>query len=247
MSNSKTSGLELPEPRPLYLQIQEKLIERLITGEWGPGDLLPSEMRLAAEYGVHQGTVRKALDAMVTRNLVIRHQGKGTFVSTVAMRHSPFQYFRLFSRIRPYERPTSQFVSIDLDKATDRDRHKLNLPANSNVVRTVKLRTFGSVPAILERIAYPAEMFPGLDLLFRRLEPDTTYGLLEQKYRVLIAKVSEKLRPSAADIVDAELLPVSVGDPLLEIDRVAFSVDGSAAEWRVSRCTDYCEYIAGND
>ena len=66
---------------PLYIQIQQLLFERLRKGEWGPGELLPSEMKLAAEYDVHQGTIRKALDEIAAQHLVVRQQGKGTFVT----------------------------------------------------------------------------------------------------------------------------------------------------------------------
>ncbi len=244
MSQAKMRTSHQPELKPLYLQIQEMLIERVIKGEWGPGEMLPSEMRLAAEYHVHQGTVRKALDAMAMRNLIVRQQGKGTFVATVSMRHSPFRYFRLVLRSNPAERPVSHFLSIGVFPASPAERVALDLnKPDDKVVRATKVRAYGSVPAIIEEIAYPEDMFPGLDDLFRKLHPDTTYGLLEQKYRVLITTVNEKLDAAAASPLDAEHLHVAVGEPLLRIDRRAFSVDGRPAEWRVSRCTNACEYV----
>jgi GntR family transcriptional regulator len=233
-----------PELKPLYLQIQELLIERVINGEWGPGEMLPSEMRLAGEYNVHQGTVRKALDAMAMRNLIVRQQGKGTFVATTSMRHHPFSYFRLMLIDNPSERPVSHFISIAVGVASQAERAALQLgSAQDRVVRATRLRTFASVPAIIEDIAYPQDMFPGLAELLRKLHPDTTYGLLEQKYRVLITTVQEKLGPVAASPFDAEHLRIEPGEPLLRIERLAFALDGRPAEWRVSRCTKACEYV----
>jgi GntR family transcriptional regulator len=244
MSPADTRTIHQPELKPLYLQIQEMLIERVVKGEWGPGEMLPSEMRLAAEYNVHQGTVRKALDAMAMRNLIVRHQGKGTFVATVSMRHSPFRYFRLVLRSNPAERPVSRFISIAVSPASEEERAALQLTdPGDKVVRATKVRTYGTVPAIIEEIAYPDDMFPGLGELFRKLHPDTTYGLLEQKYRVLITTVKEKLDAAAASRLDSEHLKVDVGEPLLRIDRTAFALDGRPAEWRVSRCTNACEYV----
>jgi GntR family transcriptional regulator len=241
-ANNRTPGQ--PELKPLYLQIQEMLIQRVVDGEWGPGEMLPSEMRLASEYNVHQGTVRKALDAMALRNLLVRQQGKGTFVATVSMRHNPFRYFRLVLRSNPAERPVSHFISIEVAAATEAERTALQLASpDDRVVRATKIRAFGTGPAIIEENAYPHDMFPGLDELFRKLHPDTTYGLLEQKYRVLITTVQEKLDAAAASRLDAEHLKVDLGAPLLRIDRTAFALDGRPAEWRVSRCTNACEYI----
>lgn len=233
-----------PELKPLYLQIQELLIERVVNGEWGPGEMLPSEMRLASEYNVHQGTVRKALDAMAMRNLIVRQQGKGTFVATVSMRHSPFSYFKLVLIDNPSERPVSHFISIAVSAASEAERAALRLGGvHDKVVRATRLRSFATGPAIVEEIAYPQDMFPGLDDLLRKLHPDTTYGLLEQKYRVLITTVKEKLGPAAASPSDAENLRVRPGEPLLRIERLAFALDGRPAEWRVSRCTKACEYV----
>jgi GntR family transcriptional regulator len=220
------------------------LIERVVNGEWGPGEMLPSEMRLAVEYNVHQGTVRKALDAMAMRNLIVRHQGKGTFVASVSMRHSPFRYFKLVFLNNPAERPVSHFISITVAQASKQEQSALQLAGpEDKVVRATKVRAYGAVPAIMEEIAYPEGMFPGLADLFRKLHPDTTYGLLEQKYRVLITTVKDQIGSAAATSLDAEHLKVAIGEPLLRINRTAFAVDGRPAEWRVSRCTNACEYV----
>ena len=57
------------------------MIQRVVSGDWKPGELLPSEMKLAVEYHVSQGTVRKALDELTAENVVVRRQGRGTFVA----------------------------------------------------------------------------------------------------------------------------------------------------------------------
>lgn len=234
-----------PELKPLYLQIEERLIQRIVNGEWGPGEMLPSEMRLAAEYGVHQGTVRKALDEIAARNLVVRQQGKGTFVSAVAMRHNPFHFFKVRPRSGVLERPTTRFLSVARQPATASERGKLQMEASrSEVVRARKLRCYDGRPVIVERVACPAHLFPGLEDLLSELQPETTYGLLEEKYRVLIARVVERLSAVPASAEDAGWLGVVEGTPLLAIDRVAFALDGQAAEWRVSHCrTDAHEYL----
>jgi len=234
-----------PEAVPLYSQIKNLLIARVIKGEWGPGEMLPSEMRLAAEYGVHQGTVRKALEEMAAQNLVVRQQGKGTFVSGSSMRHNPYHFFRLMPKNEGRETPTNEFVLVETAPATEIERSQLQLPPDrAEVVRSVRIRRFNGVPIIVERVAQPASVFPGLESLYRELTPETTYGLLERRYRVLIVKVTERLTATAASQEDAELLGVEAGTPLLEVHRIARAIDGQIVEWRVSRCrTESHEYV----
>ena len=73
-----------PAFSPLYQQIKGLILQSLQSGEWKPGEAIPSEMDLAARYRVSQGTVRKAIDELTGENLVVRRQGKGTFVATHA-------------------------------------------------------------------------------------------------------------------------------------------------------------------
>jgi GntR family transcriptional regulator len=70
-----------PAFSPLYQQIKSLILKSLQDGEWKPGDLIPSELELAARYRVSQGTVRKAIDELAADNLLVRRQGKGTFVT----------------------------------------------------------------------------------------------------------------------------------------------------------------------
>src|SRR3954454_228000 len=84
-----------PSFRPLYEQIKILLTQSLQGGEWKPGEAIPSEMELAARFKVSQGTVRKAIDELATENLVVRRQGKGTFVATHAEEKIQFRFLRL--------------------------------------------------------------------------------------------------------------------------------------------------------
>lgn len=225
-----------PEFQPLYLQIKQLLISRVLSGEWKPAQLLPSEMRLAEEYNVSQGTVRKAIEEMAAENLVVRQQGKGTFVATHRSSVRPFRFIRLKSDATDEPHPSTRFVSIKTGAASAVERERLGLPAGERVLRTERLRSFGERDCIVERIVLRLDRFPGLEDILGRLRPDSIYSLLEQEYRVMIVRVAEQLRAVAADKTDARLLAVDVGLPLLEIDRIAYSLDQLPVEWRVSHC-----------
>lgn len=246
LARNRGVGSLQPEAMPLYTQIKNLLINRVIKGEWGPGELLPSEMRLAVEYGVHQGTVRKALDEMAAQNLVVRQQGKGTFVNASSMRHSAYHFFRLLPKSgRTFDPPTNEFVSVEKGPGTKIELERLKMPAGqADVIRSVRIRRFGKVAGVVERVVQPAFMFPGLDELYRELQPETTYGLIERRYRILVVKVTERVTAVAASRKDSSLMKLKLGTPLLEIDRTAFALDGQIVEWRVSRClTETHEYV----
>jgi GntR family transcriptional regulator len=225
-----------PEFQPLYLQIKQLLIRRVLSGEWKPAQLLPSEMRLAEEYNVSQGTVRKAIEEMAAENLVVRQQGKGTFVATHRSSVRPFRFIRLKSDASDEAHPSTRFVSIKTGVASVAERERLGLPAGDRVLRAERLRSFAVQDCIVERIVLRLDRFPSLEDILGRLQPGSIYSLLEQEYRVMIVRVAEQLRAVAADKTDAKLLGVQLGMPLLEIDRIAYSLDQQPIEWRVSHC-----------
>src|SRR5690606_120113 len=97
--------------KPLYVQVRDTLVRRLIDGLWQPGQLIPSEIELAREVGVSQGTIRKALDAMTTENLLVRRQGRGTYVAEPEDGRMLFQFFRLVQDGVARSFPTSQVQS----------------------------------------------------------------------------------------------------------------------------------------
>nr|MDH4446211.1 GntR family transcriptional regulator [Acidovorax sp.] len=84
-----------PAFSPLYQQIKGLVLQSLQMGEWKPGDPIPSEFELAARYKVSQGTVRKAIDELAKNHLLVRRQGKGTFVATHAEQQVQFRFLKL--------------------------------------------------------------------------------------------------------------------------------------------------------
>jgi GntR family transcriptional regulator len=237
MASSATAAkAEAPDFRPLYAQVRALMISRLVRGDWRPGEILPSEGRLAAEFGVSQGTVRKALDEMAAQNLVVRHQGRGTFVAQHSEAQALFHFWHIRDRKGVKELPTGQVLKLRAGRATRAEAVHLALPARARVWEILRLRHLRGEPVILERIAVPVALFPGLDLPIGRDLPDELYVLYQEKFAVTVARAQEKLRAVAADKIDAKRLGVAAGSPLLEIDRVALSIDGTPVEWRLSRC-----------
>lgn len=224
----------LPGVKPLYRQVKDLLIERLIGGHWKPGDLLPSEIQLAGELGVSQGTVRKALDEMTAGNLLVRRQGRGTYVAKHDQEHALFHFFKLTDRRGLPLVPESRVLRISKGRARTAEAARLQIDANAEVTRVTRVRSLAGRPAIFERIVLPTALFP--DLHEKRDLPNTLYTLFARDYGITIARAEERLSAVAAEAEAARHLDLDAGAPLLAIDRTALGLDGRPVEWRLSLC-----------
>ncbi len=243
MNESSSPVAAALSPRPLYVQVRELMIGRMIQGVWKPGAVLPSEVQLADEFGVSQGTVRKALDALAAENLVIRRQGRGTFVAEHDAERALFHFFHLVGEDGSHQLPGGTLLSCRGGKANRGEASCLDIGRDTRVIRLRRTRDLGGVSAIYETISVSAALFPGLgangDL------PNTLYEFYERRYGVTITRAEERLRAIEAPAEAAEHLGLKPGAPVLEIDRVAFALDGRPAEWRVSLCdTRHHHYLA---
>jgi GntR family transcriptional regulator len=228
--------------RPLYRQVRDKLIRRLVDGVWAPGGPLPSEIQLAAELRVSQGTVRKALDAMAADNLVVRRQGRGTFVARHDEERVMFQFFKLVGDDGDRSFPQSAVLSLAQGKANAAEREALKLAKDARVTRIRRLRSMAGRPTIVEDVTLPDAVFPGL----AGMEiPNNLYGLYAVHFGVAVASTRERLKAVALTVEDADALGAKAGAPALRIDRLALSLERQPMEWRLSVClTDKVHYLS---
>lgn len=221
---------------PLYKQIKQLLVEGLDQGEWKPGELIPSELELAARFQVSQGTVRKAIDELAAEHLLVRRQGKGTFVAT---HHEPRAQFR-FLRIVPDEGEVvpaqSRFLECRRQRAAADIARSLDLKTGDAVVYIRRLLLFDGTPIVLDDIWLPGAMFKGLtaDRLAEYRGP--LYGLFETEFGTRMIRADERLRAVAADATEAELLRLKPGAPLLLVERVSYTYGERPVEVRRGFC-----------
>ena len=217
--------------RPLYKQIKSLILQRVIDGVWAPGNVLPSEQQLGQEFGVSQGTIRKALDEMTTENIFVRKQGKGTFVSQHSANRSLFHFFYISRDDGKRTMPDSKVISVTQATSHKMERERLQLNVGQKVVRLKRIRFLEQKPIIVETIALPANIFKN----FAKIEiPNTLYELYESQYEVQVIKAVELLKAVSVNQEDAAHLGLEVGAPVLEIDRVAISLKQQPVEWRLS-------------
>ena len=237
-SASGPASASRPLYRPLYLQIKELLIKSIAALEWRPGETIPSELALAARFSVSQGTVRKAIDALAADNLVVRRQGKGTFVAThTEEKTSMFRFLRIRRNDGREEYPMSRLVDVRRGKATAEVARALAVKTGEPVITLRRLLEYSGEPAVLDEIVVPAQLFKGLTRKKVERYRGSMYGLFETQFGVRIVRAREKLSAVAAEPVRASLLGVAAGTPLLAVDRVTYTFGDQPVEWRRGLCS----------
>lgn len=221
-----------PTFSPLYRQIKDLMIRGLEAGEWAPGDAIPSEGELALRFNVSQGTVRKAIDEMAAENLLVRRQGKGTFVAT----HDDPRSFYRFLRLVPDDGSAAHAVSVPLSCetgiATAEVAAVLGIRPGDPVIHVERLLHFDGQAVVFDRIDLVGDLFAGLSLERLGGGDRSLYSLFESDYGVRMINAEERLRAVAADERSAALLAVAPGAPLLLVERIAFTYGNKAVEWR---------------
>ncbi|MFT5574381.1 MAG: GntR family transcriptional regulator [Cryomorphaceae bacterium] len=220
--------------QPLYKQVYDLLVSRLVDGHWKPSAPLPSEHALAAEFGVSQGTVRKALNQMVAENLLQRRQGKGTYVAEHTQESSLFRFFRFREPGGESMVPETKVVSSHCREANAQETEALSLGENEQVVEMVRVRSLNAEPTILEHVIQPLSIFPGIDQ--EQQIPNSLYTLYQEKYGISIVEVKEELRATVLNDEQAKILGAPAGTPALLVERSSINIDGRVAEWSVAVC-----------
>lgn len=225
-----------PKFSPLYLQIKALLTAGLQGGDWKPGEAIPSEGELARRYGVSQGTVRKAIDAMASENLLIRRQGKGTFVATHEEPRVQFRFLRLSPNAAPdaarEETSESRVLDCRRIKATADVAHVLGLRTGDAVVAIRRVLAFDGVPTVLDDLWLNGTVFKGLTAERIAAYQGPLYGLFESGFGTPMTRADERIRAVAADATSAAILDVPVGAPLLEVERVSMTYGDRPVELR---------------
>jgi GntR family transcriptional regulator len=229
--------------RPLYVQVREELTRHLAAGRWQPGTMLPSEHELARELGVSQGTVRKALNAMTAERILVRKQGRGTFVAEFEESRILFQFFRLYPDQGERLFPVSRVLATTAGRASAGECAALEIGNGAKVWRLSRVRFHGDTVILRELISLPADRFPDFDKLSEI--PNNVYRLYSEHWGITITAASEKLKAILANKDDAQALRCTQGAPLLEIARTAYDINKRPVEYRVSRClTDTMHYAS---
>lgn len=229
--------------KPVYLTVKEDLIRRVLSGEWRPGELVPSEIALAQEYSVSVGTARKAVEQLVLEKIVVRQRGRGTTIASNKGEGAskPFRFLKFFAGNGERTQQTT-YLQCVRDSAEPQDAEHLGVPVGTPVVRLTRLRAADNQPGILEHIVVREDICPNAADLFAAQHPVSISSFLDRAYNILIVRVDEKICASLANEEDIHTLSINIGDPVLEVTRTAYDLAGRIVEYRITHVTKNIYY-----
>lgn len=215
--------------KPLYVQLREKLIDRIASGEWKGGDAIPNEIELARNYGLSSGTVRKALNWMESAKLIVRQQGRGTFVCDRSSADTAEMYVRVRTPEGHLPKLKCECASVEVGPADAQERAALNLAPGAEVRRVRQTFFIGETPLAWVLGAVPLDLFPLSD---EEAKKQCTLPQLAKRCGVILGKGEERLHLVAADAHVAARLRCAPGEKLVAYERRVNTIDGRIAEWK---------------
>lgn len=229
----------------LYRQVKRQLIADIQSGAAAPGAALPNETDLARRFDVSIGTVRRAVDELVAEHILVRQQGRGTFVGKLDRDRFMFQFFKIAGRDGTSEFPQVRLHAFTRSRATQEEAQALGLHGAQSVFCIDNVLLLKGRPVIHDHIVIAAAMFPGLTKDVFTQRNGTIYGLYQSEFGITIVEADERVRAELVNADSARLLGLSVGTPVLRIERVAYTFDRKPAEYRISIIdTDDVDYVS---
>ncbi len=217
---------------PAYARLRDALTSRIAIGEWVAETALPSEAKLAQEYGTSVGTVRKAVDGLVAEGLLERRQGSGTYLRQPSFDATLFRFFQLRSAEGGLSLiPNSELILRATTQAPGEASAALG---TSDTIKIVRLRSLSDSPILFEEIYIPRMRFKGFDTLSEAEFGPLLYPLYFEKFGVLVKRATDDLSFGTAENRVASRLDIADGAPVAIIKRTAFSADDTPIEWRIA-------------
>ena len=237
--------VEIGISAPLYRDVKRLLTQSIAQGEWPPGTPLPSEPKLAERFSVSIGTLRKAIDELVAERIVVRRQGRGTFVARHGESRPVFHFFHIVPSAggRPF--PETRTLNFRRSRADPGEAAKLALTAGDPVFRIRNVLSLAGQPVLVDDLVLPQRLFPDLTEKIFAGRDNTIYHLYQSRYGINVVRTSERLRAALANADVARLLDVPKSSPVLEIRRVALTYHDAPVELRRSLVnTERHEYFS---
>jgi len=217
--------------KKLYQAVFDGIIERIVGGDYAPGTMLPNEFDIAANFGVSQGTARKALTELEKKRIVERRQGKGTFVTLRTPENSLFHFFRLRDKSGAQVAPDLMDEKIRRRKATMHEHERL-FGQPEEVFEISRVRSFEQKPLCHELSVVSVSLFPGL--IERAPLPNTLYVLFQQAYGCAIISARDKLTAEPAGAKIGAALGVAPEVPVISGSRESLDLLERVIELRNS-------------
>lgn len=217
-------------PVPLYAQIEDSLIDRIVRGVLPPGAQLPTEDSLAAEFGVSRTTIRMTVQRLVHQGLVEIRRGKGTFVARPKLTQDLTELTGFVEDMEVHGRTaTARVLSQQVVAASEEVARHLAVKPGANVVQILRVRLADDVPLSFDETYLPEKL--GRKVMNADLTIDPIFALLEERHNTPLLDAEYQLEASAANTATATALRVAVGSPILLIERTSFTTGGRPVDY----------------
>ncbi|MDO5288661.1 MAG: GntR family transcriptional regulator [Pseudomonadota bacterium] len=218
----------------LYQEVMRQLIDDIQRGVVGPGDALPSESELAQRFKVSIGTLRRAVDGLVADNILVRQQGRGTFVGRQDRDRFMFQFFKIAARDGTLQFPEVRLHAFQRSRPNEIQARRLGIQLTDAVFCIDNVLALGGRPVVHDHIVIPAALFDGLNRIGFAGRTGTIYELYQSDFGVTIVGAHERIRAESMAMSSASLLGLRAGVPALRIERLAYTFNTVPVEFRVS-------------
>lgn len=216
---------------PLYAQIEESLVAR-IASDLHPGDRLPTEDQLIDEFGVSRITVRRAVQNLVARGLVVTRPGRGAFVTAPKLRQPLTELTGFVEDMEAQGlAATARVLRAQEITAPAEVCTALELPAEAPVMLIERVRLANGTPLSFDRTYLPLEL--GRGVAEEDLENEPIFAVLERKLATPLREASYALQAVTADTDVAALLEMRVGDAVFRIERTSYTDGGRPVDHEV--------------
>lgn len=218
------------KPIPLYYQLKELVKGQIERQELKPRDCLPSEREYSDRYGISRMTVRQAITELVNEGLLVRQQGKGTYVADTKIERGLMKLtsFTEDMQSRGYQ-PSAHLISVQEQLAEEPVAAALGLSRMEKVLVIKRLRLADGEPMALETCHLPQARFA--DILEEDFQSESLYQILRERYQVIPERANQTIEPSIARPQLAKLLQIRTGDPVLSFETVTFDQAGRPIEY----------------
>lgn len=219
---------------PLYRVVKRSLLSAIEAGTCPPGNTLPSETELASAMGVSIGTLRRAVDELAAEHILVRRQGRGTFVATHNTDRFLFQFFHVERHDGLREAPEAELLSFERTRCEAEPARALQLQAGDPVFQLENRLSLQDEPVVYDRITLPAALFKGLTEKRLRERVGTIYALYQSDFGITVVRALERARAVGADRTAARVLGVASGAPVMQVRRTALGFGDRPVEYRSS-------------
>ena len=219
---------------PLYRVVKRSLLQAIESGSCPPGGTLPSETEIAGAMGVSIGTLRRAVDELAAEHILVRRQGRGTFVATHNTDRFLFQFFHIEREDGLREAPLVELVAFERSHADDEPARALQLRPGDAVVQIENRLLLQGSAVIHDRLTLPAALFKGLTEKRFRERPGTVYQFYQSDFGITVLRAKERARAGAADRQTSRVLGLAPGAPVMQVRRTALTFGDRPVEHRVS-------------